>query len=216
MRLIRVSILATVVLIALSILAPASALAGEGAETTVYDAEVATASFTLGDDPCVKSYVSLAAATRTVMVNDDSPDQLREELAIVAYFYDTCQKAYVMYGSERVPATGLEIGEGLNRATLRQSVDMYDWSNDTRMTVTLDLAWEATGMPERVHHTFVYSDDEPGPGVIVRASESYNYKSRQASAGGTITFGSTSFAATQTLAQLYGVQTADVFIGFEE
>lgn len=216
MRAVRLSILATVALIALSILAPSAALAGNGAETTIYDAEVAIASFTISDDPCVTTHVSLAAATRTVMANDDSPDQLREELAIVAYQYDTCQKAYVMYGSERVPATGLDIGEGLNRATLRQPVEMYDWSNDTQMTLTLDLTWQATGAPEHVHHTFVYRDGEPGPGVVVRASESYNYKSRQATAGGTITIGATSFAAAQPQAELYGVQTTDVFIGFED
>ncbi len=216
MRTIRLSSLAAMILIAISLLVPASALAGGDAETEISDHEVATARFALDSGDCVTTFVNLMAAERSSMSNGDTPDQLNTPLRVVAFSYDECLGEYVMFGDERLTATGLEISEGLNGATLAQSLELYDWVGDQTLTIVLDLAWEATGPPQILNDTFVYDDGGTGSDIYIRSVEAYKDKERPAFASGTIAIGPASFAAADPEANIYGIHRSEVSIDFED
>lgn len=216
MRITRLLSLAAMILIAISLLVPASALAGSGAEAEVSDHEVATARFALDNGDCVTTFVNLMAAERASMSNGESPDQFYTPLRVVAFSYDECLGEYVMFGDERLTATGFQISEGLNGATLAQSLELYDWVGDQTLTIVLDLAWEATGPPRVLHDTFLYDDGGTGSDIYIRSVESYDDKERPAFGSGTIDIGPASFAAADPEANIYGIHRSEVSIDFED
>lgn len=101
----------------------------------------------------------------------------------------------------------IQFGDHLSTARVQGTAIMFNFLSNTTFTATIDVAWQGYGPTTRSFS----SQHSRAPGVI--ANTHFNGDFRSAEASGTLTDGTTNFAATPTLdAQLDDVSSGDIQI----
>lgn len=107
--------------------------------------------------------------------------------------YDVCNQVQLL-AAFNIDFTGtIQFGAGLSSVTVAGTATMFDKLSSATFTATLNLTWQGIGPTTRTVESF----HSHGAGVIVNAR--FNGTSRAADAAGTLSDGTTNFAATPTL-----------------
>ena len=208
-RLVRVVIaLASLALLAL----PSAALA---ADVYRFRDSGASASFsTLSDDGCIATYANIFAgenvARSTQNANGTSPAPGSSSGTGIGIFqYDQCSNTVIRDASgwSLLSDQDFQMSHRLDGATLTATIEVYDYVSDTTFPVTVDLAWIGDGDITRGNNSYHYQS----PGHIMNGH--FNGTFRDATASGTISDGTTNFAAEASeYGSLYSAKSGSVSI----
>jgi hypothetical protein len=185
--------LLTLILLATGLLAPAAAFAGEQSQRAFPDVPPREESYnasarfrTFGR--CLRTGMSVKASINDRHdVTDNNPTEPEVLLSFFMFKENLCTSTEFFAIEEHQYATGIQIGNGFNKASVKTTLQARDFIGDQELPVTIDLAWTGTGPLDVQKTVETHTLDSNGVPVV------YEYRIRDffrtASVTGTITVG---------------------------